>query len=334
MLFPTDEGGNAARFFHLCFFVVWFSSLAVFGKVILFLGWVCAINFRERTLVFALFLGPCVFGVDLPMVFAYFLAISPRKCFQKILLMSGLVFCLVFSVLGFGLMTFFCCPSSFSFFLEEIKLRVNRTPHTPPPRVFCFFLFLSPPLCLDRLFWPCVLYCSGASSGCHSGPRALFGFSRDCSEAFFWTRGGKGVCSILFVVFSRSVVFAPSHVSSGPCRPAGGLARSLCPSEGKGSIALLGRRDSDPLLFVFSCVASVCFGSQGPKSPSVRLGASLAPRRFSHAHLFPQVSLFSLSLSLFLSFAACQDAVLRECPVTPLSYKLLPPPPFHGCSMG
>ena len=38
------------------------------------------------------FLGPFVFDRDLPMVFAYFLAISPRKCFRKILFMSGLVF--------------------------------------------------------------------------------------------------------------------------------------------------------------------------------------------------------------------------------------------------
>ena len=29
------------------------------------------------------FLGPYVFDRDLPMVFAYFLAISPRKCFLK-----------------------------------------------------------------------------------------------------------------------------------------------------------------------------------------------------------------------------------------------------------
>ena len=36
------------------------------------------------------------------MVFAFFFASSPRKCFRKIRFLSGLVFCLVLSVLGSG----------------------------------------------------------------------------------------------------------------------------------------------------------------------------------------------------------------------------------------
>ena len=53
-----------------------------FGKVLFCAGF--AKNFRERTFVFAFFLGPCVFGMDLRWFFAYFFAISPRKCFRKI----------------------------------------------------------------------------------------------------------------------------------------------------------------------------------------------------------------------------------------------------------
>ena len=80
---PLTKGKMLPVFFHLCF--LWSGScpLLLFGKVLFFLGSVCAINYRERTFVFALFLGPCAFGVDLPMVFAYFLAISPRKCLKK-----------------------------------------------------------------------------------------------------------------------------------------------------------------------------------------------------------------------------------------------------------
>ena len=134
------------------------------------------------------------------MVFAYFFAISPRKCFGKILLMSGLPFCLVLSVLGSGLATSFVLSLfSVSFSLRDTD-QANRTPH--PPRTCCCFSFLlSPPLCLVRLFWPCVLFVSGVSSGCHSGPRAVFGFSRDCSEAFFLDARRIGVCSFLSVVF-------------------------------------------------------------------------------------------------------------------------------------
>ena len=44
------------------------------------------------------FLGPFVFDRDLPMVFAHFLAISPRKCLKKFLLTSGLAFFVSFSL--------------------------------------------------------------------------------------------------------------------------------------------------------------------------------------------------------------------------------------------
>ena len=86
--------------------------------------------------------------------------------------MSGLVFCLVLSVLGFGLTTFFVVSLLSPFFFEEIELRANRTPHTPPHVLLFFFLFLflSPPLCLVRLFWPCVLFVLGFLRGAILGP--------------------------------------------------------------------------------------------------------------------------------------------------------------------
>ena len=64
--------------------------------------------------------------------------------------------------------------------------------------------------------------------------------------------------------------------------------------------ALLAQRGSDPLLCGFF-VASVCFGSQGPKSLFVRWGDCCVAPGLSHARFFfPQVFL-SLSLSLSLS---------------------------------
>ena len=173
------------------------------------------------------------------MVFEHFLAISPRKCFRKILFTSGLAFCcLVLSVFGSGLTTSFVLSLfslSFSFERQSSGLTGH---HTPPRTCCCFSCFFSAALFCFACFGRASLFVSGVFSGCHSGPRAVFGFSRDCSEAFFsWTLGGKGVCSFLVCCFSR---FAASHVSSGPCtwsqegRPAGGLARSPCLSEGKG----------------------------------------------------------------------------------------------------
>ena len=138
-----------------------------------------------------------------------------------------------------------CVVSLLSLFLEEIELRANKTPHTPP-HVLLFFFFSVP----AALFCSPVLavrpFCSGVSSGCRSGPRALFGFSRDCSEAFFGREAVEAFAPFWFVVFP---VLRLHTFSSGPCawsqegRPAGGLARSPCLSEGRGSGALLGRRD-------------------------------------------------------------------------------------------
>ena len=72
--------------------------------------------------------------------------------------------------------------SSFSFKRESSGLTGH---HTPPHVLFVFpFLFLSPPHWFVRLFWPCVLSVLAFLRGAILGP-ALFGFSRDFSEAFF-----------------------------------------------------------------------------------------------------------------------------------------------------
>ena len=117
-----------------------------------------------------------------------FSQLRPRKCFRKILFMSGLVLCLVLSVLGSGLTTSFVLFLFSLFFYFERRRSGLTGHHTPPPRVVVFLS--SVPAALS---WLPVLavrhFCSGVSLGCHSGPRAFFGFSRDCSEACFWTRG-------------------------------------------------------------------------------------------------------------------------------------------------
>ena len=224
VLFPSDEGGKAARFCFL-FCTGWLWSFAVFGRVLFFLGSVCAIKFRART-----------FGET---------------------------------------------------------AQANRTPHTPPARVVCFFPFLSPPHCFVRLFWPCVFSVLGFLRGSILGTARFFGTSL---RPLSWTRGGRGVCSFLFVVccFSRSVVFAATHVPRRPTRhsmPQGAIKQVVSPAPW----------GSAPQVWFF--VASVGFGSQGPTSLFVRWGDCCVAPRLSHARFFPGLSL-SFSLSLSLSFAA------------------------------
>ena len=156
---PRFEGGNAVHFFFAFFFGLVLVLCRFLAKFSSSKG-LFAQNFRERTFVFALFLSPCVFDRDLPMVFAHFLAISPRKCFRKILFMSGLVFCcLVLSVLGSGLTTSFVLSLfslSFSFERQSSGLTGH---HTPPRTCCCFSCFFPCRFVLFRLFWPCVPFC-------------------------------------------------------------------------------------------------------------------------------------------------------------------------------
>ena len=92
--------------------------------------------------------GRVFFGAVLPMFLLYFLVFRSRKCLEKILLMSGLVF-----------VGFFSLPLVFRrrrrlfvlvFFLKRESLGSNRAhPHT---HLGCFFLFL--------FFCPAALVCS------------------------------------------------------------------------------------------------------------------------------------------------------------------------------
>ena len=71
-------------FLFFCF--LWSGScpLPFFWQSSLLLRAGFAKNFRERTFVFAFFFGPCVFGMDLPMVFCVFFRNFAPKCFRKI----------------------------------------------------------------------------------------------------------------------------------------------------------------------------------------------------------------------------------------------------------
>ena len=94
----------------------------------------------------------------------------------------------------------FLSPLGFFVFLQ--RERSGLTGHHTPPPALLFGFFLSPPHLSIRLFWPCVPSVLAFFSGCHSGPRAFFGFSRDFSEAFFLGReAAKAVARFLSVVF-------------------------------------------------------------------------------------------------------------------------------------
>ena len=243
------------------------------------------------------------------MVFAYFLAMSPRKCFRKILFMSGLVFCcLVLSVLGFGLSTSFVLSLfslSFSFERQSSGLTGH---HTPPRTCCCFSFFLSPPLCLVRLFWPCVLFVLGFLRGAILGPRAFFGFSRDSSEAFFLdARRQRRVLVFWSVVFpvlrlrTFLVGLAPGRRKAGPrvvspAPPARVRVGGRMPFSGGGT-----KTPSCLVKFLFFA-SSVRFWPQEAQEPVCLLGRLLRRPKALTRTFFPRsLSLsFSVSLGLFL----------------------------------
>ena len=80
---------------------------------------------------------------------------------------------------------------------QERKLRANRT-HPTRTLCFCSFFFvpaaqgLSPVLAVRPFF---LAFCRGAILG----PGRFFGFSRDSSEAFSWTRSGMGASWCFFL---------------------------------------------------------------------------------------------------------------------------------------
>ena len=102
-----------------------------------------------------------------------------------------------------------CCFSSFSFFSEEIQLRANRTPHTPPHvLLFFLFLFLSPPRLFVRLFWPCVLFVLGFLRGAILGPVRFLDSLGTPLRFFFGREAVEAFALFLVCCFSR---FAAPH---------------------------------------------------------------------------------------------------------------------------
>ena len=135
------------------------------------------------------------------MLFAYFLAISPRKCFKKILLTSGLVFFLSRSLcLRLWVDDVVCFVSFSSLFVQETKLRSNRTPH-PPALAVVFLVFFPRRFVLLRLFWPCVLFVLVFLRGAILGPVRFLDSLGTPLRPFSWTLGGKGVCSFFGLLF-------------------------------------------------------------------------------------------------------------------------------------
>ena len=119
-------------FFILCFLRL-VRCLLSFFTVLLFLGSLFEKIFGSELLFLGVGVGRVFLGAVLPMFLLYYLVFRSRKCLEKILFMSGLVFLGFFSLpLVF--------PSS-SLFLERESLGSNRAhpPHAPVFVCSCFF---------------------------------------------------------------------------------------------------------------------------------------------------------------------------------------------------
>ena len=107
--------------------------------------------------------------------------------------------------------------STFLFFFFSREIAQVVIGHTPTRTLCFFFLFLSvspPHLGLSPVFGR-ASFPSGVLSGCHSGPRAFFGFSRNFSDALFSDarRQGCFIASRACVAFPLfSFCFAASHL--------------------------------------------------------------------------------------------------------------------------
>ena len=167
-------------------------------------GWFVRSIFGSELLFFAFFLWPGVFG-GVCLCFLFISCEFAPEVLWKILFMSGLVFpWLVPSVLGFGSTpsSFFC--SLFVCCFSREKAQIQQDTALPPPARFVWFFpfsFSVPAAFVYSHVLAVRPFCSCVSSGCHSGPRAFFGFSRDFSEAFFGREAAKAVARFLSVVF-------------------------------------------------------------------------------------------------------------------------------------
>ena len=119
------------------------------------------------------------FGGFLLMFLLYFLAFRSRNCLEKF---SSCQVWFFFWVRSLFLRFFFCRRRRFRFlflfflFSRDIDQVVTGHPLHTHLFFWFFFFFVSRRVCLFRPFWPCVPLL-GVFSGCHSGPRAVLGFS-------------------------------------------------------------------------------------------------------------------------------------------------------------
>ena len=211
-LFP--QRGNAVCFFILCFLCLDRCLLPFFGRFSLLRVAVWK-NFRVRTFVFW---GQCwfvFFGAVLLMFCFMFCRFTPESVWKNSLGVRSCFLGFVLSSLGFFVDVVFVFP----FFLGFFKRQSSRSNRTPPHALVLFVLVLL----FSRRAWFITRFGRASCflaffSGCHSGPRAFWGFSWNLrglsslapSEApSFWTRCGKGVslllalgfCFPLFVLF-------------------------------------------------------------------------------------------------------------------------------------
>ena len=194
-------------FFILRFLCLVRCLLSFFFTVLLFLGPVFEKIFGSELLFSGVGVGCVFFGAVLPMFLLYFLVFRSRQCLKKILLMSGLLF------LGFFSLPLVFSPTSsffslFVFFERDSSGSHRAHPHTHLVFLFLFLVFVPRRVCLFTRFGR-ASFPSGGLSGCHSGPRGFFGFSRDFSEAFFLDarRQGCFFASRACVVFPLFVLF-------------------------------------------------------------------------------------------------------------------------------
>ena len=124
--FPPSRRGKCCPFFYFCVFCVWSGVFCRFFTVLLFLGSLFEKIFGSELLFLGVGVGRVFFGAVLPMFLLYCLVFRSRKCLEKILLMSGLVFGFFF-LSSFGFFSSTSC--FFCFFLRE-KAQVV-TGHTP-----------------------------------------------------------------------------------------------------------------------------------------------------------------------------------------------------------
>ena len=150
-------------------------------------------------------------------------------------------------------------------------------------------------------------FCSGVSSGCHSGPRAVFGFSRDCSDALFGREAVEAFVPFFLVCcFSRFAAHtflggrAPARRKAGPwvlaLTPHPSEGGRPCPSRAAGTQTPACSLGEPFLLLVF-------VWATGAREPCCFCwGGGCVTPRLPHALFSPGLSLslsFSVSLGLF-----------------------------------